>query len=71
MDKKKYNVLIIYFIEYFHSKSIKVVNLYYHKLMGRIEEHEENNYLMNDGYMLNKVLDFKKQALSILMIIGF
>ena len=56
MDEKNY-----YFTVYDHGKSIRVLCLYY-ELMGNIEEHEGNKYLMVDDYMLDKVLDqIKKQ----------
>ena len=35
IDEKKYKDLVIYF------KSIKILNLHYHELIGNIEEHEE------------------------------
>ena len=48
--------LVIYSTRYVYSKSIKMLNLYYHELMGKIEEHERKKYLMVDDYMLDKVL---------------
>ena len=56
VDKKNYEDMIIYFIKYFHSKSIKMLNLHYHELMGKIEEHEGKKYLMANEYMLDKIL---------------
>ena len=34
---------MIYFTNYVSSKSIKKLSLHYHKLMGKIEEHEGEN----------------------------
>ena len=56
VDKKSYEDMLIYFTRYFHSKSIKVLNLHYHELMGKIEEHEGKKYLMANEYMLDKIL---------------
>ena len=39
----------------------KLLNLYYHELIGKTEEHEENEYLMVNDYMLDKVLDKIKE----------
>ena len=33
------------------SKSTKMLSLHYHELMGKIEEHEKEKYLMVDDYM--------------------
>ena len=38
IGEKNYKDLVVYFTNYVNSKSIK--SLYYHKLMGKIEEHE-------------------------------
>ena len=56
VNKKNYQDMTIYFTRYFHSKSIKMLNLHYHELMGEIEEHEGKKYLMANEYMLDKVL---------------
>ena len=41
--KKNYKDLIICFARYDHGKSIRMLTLYYHKLIGKAEEHEEKN----------------------------
>ena len=48
IDKKNYNDLVIYFYRYVHSKLIKMLSLYYHELMGKIDDHEGKIYLMVD-----------------------
>ena len=40
IDKKNYQDLVTYFTRYVHSKAIKMLSLYYYRLMGKIEEHE-------------------------------
>ena len=52
--------LIIYFTRYIPGKSIKMLNLYYHELMGKVKKHEEKEYLMIDDYVLDKVFDTTK-----------
>ena len=54
IDEKNYKDLVIYFTRYVHSKSIKMLSLHYHKLMGKIEEHQRNIYLTVDDFILNK-----------------
>ena len=44
---------------------IKMLSLYYHVSIGKIEEHEEKKYLMVDDCMLNKVLDKIKKIVGI------
>ena len=56
---------MIYFTTYVHSKSMKILSLYYHELLGKIEEHEGKNYLMVDDYMLDKVSDKIKKMIGI------
>ena len=53
---------MIYFTRYRHRKSTL---LHYQELIGKIEEHEGENYLMLDDYMLNKVLDNIKEIRGI------
>ena len=50
---------MIYFTRYVHSKSIKMLSLHYHELIGKIEEQEGNSFksLTVDDYMPDKVLD--------------
>ena len=42
-----------------------MLSLYYHKLMGKIEEHEEKNYFMVGGNILDKVLYKNKKIIGI------
>ena len=42
-----------------------MLSLYFYKLMGKIKEHEEKNYLMIDDYMVDKVLDKIKEIVGI------
>ena len=56
---------MIYFTRYVHSKSIKVLNLHYHELIGKIEEHEGKKYLTYRDYLLDKVLDMIKEIIDI------
>ena len=37
--------MVIYFTRYIHSKSIKMLSLYYYELMGKIKEHGGKKYL--------------------------
>ena len=37
IDKKRYKDLVIYFTRYQPDKSIRMINLYYDKLIGKIE----------------------------------
>ena len=43
IGKKNYEGLVIYFTRYDREKSIKMLRLYYHELMGKIEEHQGKN----------------------------
>ena len=63
--RKKYKDLAIYFTRYIHSKSIKMLSLHYHELMGKIKEHKGNKYLMVNDYILDKVSDKIKETISI------
>ena len=56
---------MIYFTRYVHSKSIKVLNLHYHELIGKIEEHEGKIFLTYRDYLLDKVLDMIKEIIDI------
>ena len=57
--------MIIYFTIYYHGKSIKILSLYDHELLGKFEEREEKKYLMVDNYMLNKVLERIEEIIDI------
>ena len=48
IDEKNYWDLIIYFTIYDWGKSIQMLSLYYHEIMGKTEEHEgkKNCWLM-------------------------
>ena len=66
INEKNYNDMVIYFTRYVHSKSIKVLSLLYHELMGKIEEYEGKKYLIiDDDCMLDKVLDKIKEIIGI------
>ena len=54
IHEKKCKDLAIFFTGYVQKESIKMLNLHYHELIGKIEEHEEEKYLMVVVYMLNK-----------------
>ena len=43
IDMKSYKDLVNYFARYDGSKSVKMLSLYYNKLMGAIEEHGGKN----------------------------
>ena len=53
--------------------SVRMLGLYYHELIGKIEEHEGKMYLMIDDYMLDKRLSKIKMIIGIenLMILRF
>ena len=57
--------MTIYFTRYIHGKSMKMLSLHYHELMGKIKEHEEKNLLVND-YMVDKLLDKIKKTIGII-----
>ena len=44
---KNYKDLVIYFTRYVHGKSIKMLSLYYHELMGKVKEYERKKILDN------------------------
>ena len=65
IDQKHYKNLMICFTRYVHKKSMKMLSLLYHELIGQIEEHEGKKYLMVDDYMLNKALEKIQNITSI------
>ena len=65
IDEKSYKDLIIYFTRYDRGKSIRMLRLYYHELMGKIDEHERN--LMVEDFMLDKILKKIKMMISIII----
>ena len=56
---------MIYFANHVSSKSIKMLNLHYYELMGKIKEHEGKKYFIVDDYMLGRVLDKIKEIIGI------
>ena len=56
--------MVIYFTICVHSKSIKILRLHYHELMGKIKEHEGKKIIVED-YILDKVLDKNKEVTGI------
>ena len=64
IDEKKYKDLTTYFTRYVFIKSIKMLSLHYHELMGKIKEHEQKTYLIVNDYMLDKVLDKTKETIG-------
>ena len=56
---------MIYFTRYVHSKSIKILSLCYHELMGKFKEHEGKKHSMIDDSVPNKVLDKTKEIIGI------
>ena len=65
IDLKNFLDLAIHFIRYVHSKSIKMLSLYYHELMEKVKKNRGRKYFMIDDYVLDKVLGNIKE------IIGF
>ena len=58
-----------YFTRYVQCRSIKILSLHYHELIGKTEEdHEGKKYFMVDDYMLDKVLDKVKEMIGIFRI---
>ena len=57
INEKNYKDLFIYFTRYDHQKSIKILSLYYHELVEKIEKYDRKTYLIVDDYTLDKVLD--------------
>ena len=57
IDKESYKYLVIYLINYVSSKFMKMLSLYYHEIMGKIEELKQKKYLMVDDYMVNEVIE--------------
>ena len=50
---------------YDRGKTITILSLYYHELMGKIKNIKEKKYLMVDDYELNKALDRIKEITDI------
>ena len=64
IDEKNYMDLTIYFTRYVHSRSIQMLSLHYHELMGKVKKTEKKYLIVND-YMLDKVLDKIKETTDI------
>ena len=56
MNEKNYQDLTIYFTRYYYSKSIKMFSLHYHELLRKTKVNEGKKYLMDNNYMLDKLL---------------
>ena len=54
-----------YITRYVHKKSIRLLSLYSHELLEKIEEHEEKSFLIVDNYMLEKLLEKIKEIIGI------
>ena len=50
IDKESYKYLVIYLINYVSSKFMKMLSLYYHEIMGKIEELKQKKIF--DGWWL-------------------
>ena len=57
--------MVIYFTTYDHGKLIKMSSLYYHDLVGKIEEHDDKKYLTLGNNILNEVLDKIRDIIGI------
>ena len=55
INEKNYKALVIYFARYDPGKLIRMLSLYYHELMEKVEEHEGKKYFMIDGNVFDKV----------------
>ena len=65
IETKSLKDLTIYFTRYDRGKSKRMLSLYYHELMGKINKHEGKKYLMVDNWILDKVLNKIKGTTSI------
>ena len=65
IDGKIYKDFVVDFTRYDCEKTITMFSLYYHKLMGKIKEHEGKNYLIVENYVLDKVLESTKNITGI------
>ena len=64
IDEKSLKDLVIYFTRYGSAKTVTMLNLYYHKLMGKIKEYERKK-MMVDDYVWDKVLDRIRKIIDI------
>ena len=65
IDVKNYKDLVAYFTRYVHQKLIKMLSLYYHDLIGKIEEHAEIKMFAGWWLLLEKVLDKIREVIVI------
>ena len=63
--EKSYKDSVINSTRYGHGKTITMLNLYYHKVMGKIKEYEGKEYLIVGNYVLDKVLGRFKKIIDI------
>ena len=49
IDEKNYTNLVIYFTIYVHSKSIKMLSLYYHELTGKVKESLSCDFIVSNN----------------------
>lgn len=47
--------MVIYFTRYDRGKPIRMLSVYCHELVGKVEEHNDKIYLMVDDNILGKV----------------
>ena len=57
INEKNSKDLFIYFTRSDRQKSIKMLSLYYHELVEKIEKYDRKTYLIVDDYTLDQVLD--------------
>ena len=57
--------MVIYFTRYDRGKPIRMLSVYCHELVGKVEEHNDKIYLMVDDNILGKVLDKMKKIIDI------
>ena len=67
IDKKNSKDLVIPFTRCDDSKSIKILSLHYHELIGKIKEHERKILQILDSWWFyaRKVLDMIKEIIGI------
>ena len=70
IEEINYKDLTIYCTRYVHSKSIKMLSLYYDELMWKTEEHEGKRYLIVNDDMLDKIIDKIKETIGIVKFDG-
>ena len=53
IDEKNYRHLVIYFTVYFHSKSMKMLSLYYHELTGKVKESPSCDFMVYNNFEID------------------